>query len=399
MKQYIFVLGNAFSLARLELWECLKARKLKFKPIFEKDPIVILEFSGDIDTKNLINCLGGLVKIGELVGEMNDASPEKIAGYISHSKDESLTLGLSSYFNPKVQVNNLLKNLKNILKPSVKSFRYVLPRDNTVLSSIVVKKQKISEYLLIYKQLTDSYLLARILEVQDAEDWSHRDYQRPYASPKSGMLPPKVARMMVNIAGCYSQDQSEGRKILWDPFCGMGTILAEALITGWDVIGSDADKKVIFQAESNLRWLITSYPKIQKSFHLNTADATHPAALLKNQLVDAVVTEPFMGSPYEYINQKLTQKNKPVTKTMIANNIKGLEKLYIGALRKWHEVIKPGGRVVIILPEIEFEKKIFSVKKAVDTCEKLGYTLKNGPLIYARPQAIVKRNIYIFLKN
>src|SRR3989344_5585326 len=79
------------------------------------------------------------------------------------------------------------------------------------------------------------------------------------------------------------------QKTLLDPFCGMGTILAEALLLGWQVIGSDQSEEVVVKAQANLRWLGL------KTHKLFTSDATHISE--KVESVDAIVTEPFMGKP------------------------------------------------------------------------------------------------------
>jgi len=37
--------------------------------------------------------------------------------------------------------------------------------------------------------------------VQPYKQWSARDFGRPARDPKSGMLPPKLARLMINLSG------------------------------------------------------------------------------------------------------------------------------------------------------------------------------------------------------
>ena len=43
-----------------------------------------------------------------------------------------------------------------------------------------------------------------------------------------GMMPPKIAQIMINLG-------TKGHKnvIIWDPFCGLGTTLIEALNAGY----------------------------------------------------------------------------------------------------------------------------------------------------------------------
>ena len=79
--------------------------------------------------------------------------------------------------------------------------------------------------------------------------------------------------------------------------------------------------------------------------------------------------------------------------------MKGLEKLYIGCLRDWHAILKPKGKIVIALPKYSIHNKTYFVKKVIDSCEMLGYTTIVGPIEYSRPQAVVRREFYIFQKK
>ena len=112
---------------------------------------------------------------------------------------------------------------------------------------------------------------------------------------------------------------------------------------------------------------------------------------LKPESVDAIVTEPFLGSTEIGDKRHLQEKVK--------NMIKGLEKLYIGCLRDWQKILKPGGKVIIALPEYRIEDKMFFVKKVIDRCENLGYTTLHGPIEYSRPQAIVRREFFVLQKH
>lgn len=43
-----------------------------------------------------------------------------------------------------------------------------------------------------------------------------------------GMMPPKIAQIMINMATEGDSDMA-----IWDPFCGLGTTLIEALHSGF----------------------------------------------------------------------------------------------------------------------------------------------------------------------
>ena len=156
---------------------------------------------------------------------------------------------------------------------------------------------------------------------------------------------------------------------------------------GWNVVGSDISAEVIEKAKGNLRWLLQVY-KLGVTYRLNVADAVHVSAVLGGSTVDAVVTEPFMGAAQRALPGGCD----------IKNTMKGLEKLYIGCLREWHRILKPGGVVMMALPEYVVKGKTYFVKKVIDNCEMLGYTIQAGPIEYSRPQAVVKRKFYLFKK-
>jgi tRNA G10 N-methylase Trm11 len=311
-----------------------------------------------------ISDLGGTVKIAMVVGRIDTISSQTLAPFI----DAGCTFGISTYSGEKI-TRRLLEDIKKLRHGS----RFVEARDSHALSSVVIEKQHMVELVVV--KSSDGFEIGKTAAVQPFELWNDRDYGRPHADPKSGMLPPKVSRMAVNIAG-------NGRgKTLLDPFCGMGTVLAEALLVGWNVVGADQSAEVIEKTRDNLRWLMKAN-KVGVTYRLAVSDAVHISENLDGALVDAIVTEPFMGAP----NTK-----------DVKNTVKGLEKLYIGCFREWRNVLKPGGVVVIALPSYISKGKTYFVKKVIDMCEVLGYTIQVGPIEYGRPGATVKRQFYKFI--
>ena len=80
----------------------------------------------------------------------------------------------------------------------------------------------------------------------------------------------------------------------------------------------------------------------------------------------------------------------------MANIFKGLEKLYLGAFKHWTKWLADGARLVVVLPYVQTEKHTYSQQKLIDKLKEWGYTLTVEPVLYARPQAIVQRQIVIF---
>jgi tRNA G10 N-methylase Trm11 len=367
MTSYLFILGRTPLLAFLEL------------KTFLPDATLIGEGVAIAANTVPIDKLGGTVKIAEIIGHTELLTPEALAPYV-----DSQIFGFSFYPTTLKPSRTLLEGIKTILVRGGRHVRFVESRNGSQLSSVVIQKQQVQEYMIVKQH--DGYYVGKTIDVQPFEDWNRRDYGRPYADPKAGMLPPKVSRMVVNIAD-RSRDVSQplSQKTLLDPFCGMGTILAEALVMGWNVVGSDQSSEVLDKCRVNLRWLTEKRLAADGvTYRLQSSDAVHVSDLIDKESIDAIATEPFMGPP------KIADAK---------NIIKGLEKLYIGCLRDWRVVLKPQGMVMMALPMYELGGKIYFVKKVIDMCETLGYTIVTGPIEYSRPQAIVKRTFYLFQKK
>ncbi len=386
MAEYLFVLGKAGALCQAEAEAVLKKEKTGFKVCFNSPEILHLITSPTLDAGHLIGVLGGTVKIGLVVNTKTDKNKmvEEVVKLLSHEETENkLIFGLSGYGDIRPnEINHWSIGIKEELEKKQFKARFVLPREGQSLSSVVVNKQKVSEIIIANE--AGKFVLAKTLFVQDFEDWGKRDFQRPAPDPSRGMLPPKVARMMVNL--------SSSKAAILDPFCGAGTILAEGMMLGLNVLGSDQSQQAVEKAGKNLEWLKENYKLLSSKLQLFQIDATHISEKLPADSVDAIVTEPYLGPMVQFGRLDLKHKT-------LENVVLGLDKLYLGCLRDWRKVLKAGGRIVIALPSFRVGGKEIFVKKALDTCENLGYTLLAGPYQYSRLQAVVIRNIYILEKN
>lgn len=221
--------------------------------------------------------------------------------------------------------------------------------------------------------------IAQTIWAQDPDEWARRDRNKPYADGKKGMLPPKVARMMVNCA-------TRGEKhLVIDPFCGTGTVLIEALDLGHEVQGSDQDAKSVTGTRQNLEWFDSTRAVTARITHLDASKLTPPST----NLPIAIVTEPFLGKP----NPKPDQ---------IKSVIKGLEKLYLGAAKNWSKWLPSGSVMCMVVPAItryDGDTEGVIPQKFIDKLPELGYTTPLEPVRYFRREAQVHRLIYQFEKE
>lgn len=393
--EYLFILGKTKELSVLEIEKVLELEKISHEVISISQHAVLIKTTVELDSVKLLGILGGTVKIAKIFSTTEGAilPLKEITSYLTKFKPR-IIFGLSWYgqdneTNHFYDLKQWTKEIKNKLQKEDFSVRYVLPKDANELSSVVVDKQKLCEIIVF--QTKEQIVLAQTLAVQDFEDWNKRDYQRPVVAPDKGMLPPKVARMMVNIV--RQQDA-----LILDPFCGTGTILAEALSMGLKVIGSDISKAAIDMAQKDLTWLCSTY-NLPQNFKLYQLDASHISQTFAANSIDLIVTEPYLGPLFEVGPNVKVKGGKTITPGFILRIIDGLERMYLGSLKDWQKILKETGKVVIVLPSFNLDRKEYFVKKVIDNCEKLGYSIEVGPLPYSRPLAIVKRNIYILRKN
>ena len=205
-------------------------------------------------------------------------------------------------------------------------------------------------------------LIGRTTAVQDYKEFSRRDFGRPQRDAFSGMLPPKVARMMVNIAGAGS---------LLDPFCGSGTIIQEAITLGFsNVIGSDISQKCIDDTTANLTWAKLPVPKLICSDVLKLHLPKHS--------IDCIVTEGYLGpvqpKRFEQIHAELTD-------------------FYGLVLPVLAKLLKPGGRLVIALPCWNMGNRLLELPLD-QAMQQVGLQSFHRPIYYGRHTAKVVRKIY-----
>lgn len=227
--------------------------------------------------------------------------------------------------------------------------------------------------------------LGGLVEVSDTEGkmiwrhsakaWFKRDRGKPYSDHHKGLLPPKVARILINLA--LGQVDPEGKTIL-DPFCGSGTVLLEAGMMKMNLIGNDLDPAQIAGARRNLNFF-------SLEAKLMTFEATAISDNLKEE-VDFIATEPYMGRPG-------TREDR------LPDLSKGLMKLYLGCLKDWQKFLKKTGRIAMIFPVFEYKGRQYKTSAVIDDPKLIGYNIVAKGLIYSKPEAKVKREIVILEKK
>jgi len=356
-----------------------------------------------------VHRLGGIVKSGEIIAETTLAELDDLKEILTNSiessaKEGRAVFGLSVHslaqgapMKPAVEkANKLALSVKKALIADGKSARYVASKTPALPSVAILTNHLLSaggEYVLLVAN--NRVLLGQTDAVQDFSAWSKRDYGRPRRDARSGMLPPKLARIMINLTGATPASST-----LLDPFCGSGTVLMEAGLMGYaGIFGSDISEKAIADARVNTQWAESSLgaPMTAPNISVHDARAIHE---LIQKPVDVVVTETYLGPPIQKPGQSLTPRAH-----------EDLLSLYRESFASIFKVLKPGGVAVVAFPCWRTVNGTFSHLPLKKHLEQVGFNVQeplpattpaslavrtpSGGLLYARPDAAVGREILI----
>lgn len=344
--------------------------------------------------------LGGTQKAGKVAFELQNNDWRKVSDAIvrhystAWAKAEGkITLGISVYdfsVSPReVQKIGLL--LKSRLKKNGVSLRLV-PNQEQSLSTATSHHNKLGlsankVELLIVRGKT-SVMVAESIGTQNITALAARDQGRPRRDAFVGMLPPKLALIMINLAlGSIAQ---QPRRIL-DPFCGTGVLLQEAALLGNAVYGTDLAEKMIRFSRDNLNWLQDTY-KLDIDWYLHEGDAMDTSWQAP---IDAVASEAYLGQPFSAppSNSKLTE---------VRGNCNHIISAF---LKNLSSQIKPGTPVVLAVPAWKDANDTFTRLPLVSKVEDYGFermelsSVDTARLIYFRPDQVVGRDLLLLVKK
>jgi len=404
--QYCFILGHNPTLSIAEISQLLKEN---CRIVELSARVLIVETAKELNAEALQQRLGGTIKIGQIV---KSASSQGLSAFQANiiellKQNKKIFFGFSLYSltahdelkNYQSQIKFLAMETKKALKNLGLSSRWVSSKEKA-LSSVVVQKNKLltqgAEFCFLVGA-AKTYL-TKTLSCQQADEYSYYDFGRPARSMKQGMLPPKLAKIMINLA------QAPQNGVILDPFCGAGTILQEAIRMGYhNLIGTDIDDEAIARTTANIDWLAEQQKIIFSELGLKIfpADARILSQLLSPGSIDAIITEPYLG-PVKISNFKLA----------FFNVIKELSELYLATFRELKQVLKKDGRLVIVFPVFkegaklhylpimeEIKKHGWQVVSPLTTTFSQNTIVKltdRQSILYSRPDQHVLREILIF---
>lgn len=337
--QYFFILGTNPTLSLAELTSVFPLGRFF---LIQKN-IALLEIDYEIKT-DIIKKIGGVIKFGLIHGQIASCKIQDILKIIAFLKPEKIEtkfqFGISLYGKAKINIKALAMEFKKLLKQAGLNSRWVISREPT-LSSVVVEQNKLTSdrgVEIVIMEFNKKLFLGKTLAVQPFKELSFRDYGRPARDDRSGMLPPKLAQIMINLSGANNDS------IILDPFCGSGTIITEATLMGYkNLIGSDVSDRALQATKTNIAWIQSNFQLSTLNFKLFNSDATQISKQIQPNSVDAIVTEPYLGPQ---------QSGFEITRV-----VKELEQLYSKSLMEFKKILKPNGRIVMVWPVFQGKRQ------------------------------------------
>lgn len=262
------------------------------------------------------NRLGSIVKIIECVQDDFIISKNSIASLCDKlfaSTEGRITIGISYYANKatKRSATNLAEAFRDQLKQSGHSVRLTPITDATLSTATILhnglanQNPKKLELNFIQPRGVESgnndkqLIVGRTIFVQDIDAYTIRDRRRPRRDARNGMLPPKLAQTMINLAISASDTSGLTEVNLLDPFCGTGVVLQEAALMGANVYGTDLNPDMVDNTKVNLAWLKkTHHLSFNPNLAIGDATAFDWKEWAKPDQINVVTTETYLGRPY-----------------------------------------------------------------------------------------------------
>ena len=396
--------------------------------------------SNDLD----LSALGGTIKYGEIAQSIPMSNSGDTSNFISTSRqitahyhqkwrgvDHKITLGISAY-EFKISQRDLQKTgllLKKSLKKDGVSLR-LLPNDQLALSTATSHNNKLglsdNKVELLIIKTPQSIIIAESRGTQNITAYARRDQNRPKRDAFVGMLPPKLAQIMLNLALGHQEARSKEQEAssratkssqqsatrvsqdtrseavgndfggktasvftILDPFCGTGTVLQEALLRGFDVYGSDLNPKMIDYTKENLAWLKKTHKKATgKIIAVHQGDAMTTTWQNSNS-ISAVVCETYLGQPF-------SAPPSPEKLKQVAQNCNHIVSEFLNNI---HPQLHPDTPLCIAIPAWRDKDGRLTYLPISRKLQPLGYQLVRPPLIYSRPDQVVARQILVLAKT
>ena len=347
--------------------------------------------------------LGGSTRLGHVLDTLpgsdwksvERALPALVAALATTLPEGKIQLGLSAYglkITP-AKLNAAALTLKKALRAKLGRSVRVIPNPELELNTAQVLHNKLTGHtgieLLLIAGSDGRTVVARTTAVQDIDSYTLRDRGRPKRDARVGMLPPKLAQTIINLAAGPLEPRNH---TLLDPFCGTGVTLQEAMLMGFNAYGTDLEQRMIDYSLVNLEWLQGKFPVPGTIFRLTAGDATNSTW---QPPVDVVAGETYLGRPF-------TTRPAPEVLARTASEVNLILKKF---LQNIHGQLASGTRLCLAVPAWAIRNSEFKRLPLVDQISDLGYNrvrfehVRDSQLLYYREDQIVARELLVITRK
>lgn len=344
--------------------------------------------------------LGGSIKLAKLLTELPTTHWDKLIRTIAKSLPKHITelpegklkLGISTY-GLRVDAGTVSRSalfLKKSIKSTGRSVRIVPNNEPALGSAQVIHNQLTSDLgmeLLLIRD-GDKTILAQTVAEQDIEAYGARDQGRPKRDAKVGMLPPKLAQIIINLTGLENTDPAP---VVLDPFCGTGVVLQEAQLMGFGAYGTDLEQRMIDYSEANIEWLQQTFKPQSSVIALKQGDA---AQMKWDEPFSVIAGETYLGRPF-------SAQPDPKILQEVMQDVNYIHKKFLQNVTRQTE---SGFRMCIAVPAWHIGRDVKRLK-VLDNLEELGYNriefvhAGGQDLIYHREGQIVGRELVVLVRK
>lgn len=341
MPQYAAVLGHQPHISFAEL--ACSVPGFEKKKLIGKD-LLVFESTEELNA-NSLKTLGGSILIAQQIttADLTVEDLPKLLAKELESVRGKVVFSIRAFHVPPAHIKNVYRRGKDAVKKLGKNCRYVGNEKKPALpvllhdSGLITGKHGMELFVIGGE---GGLWIGKTIAAQDVDAYTKRDVEKPVRDTTVGLLPPKLAQIMLNFGAWLSADtqpkeESTGKKkkapvyTIFDPFCGTGVIPMEALLRGWPVLASDVSLKAVNGCTKNLEWIRKEEKILKKDVpdKVWKQDATKPFDLKEKP--DVIVTETTLGEnlisrPSEKEAQKHKKANEKLQDAFLENAAKTL---------------------------------------------------------------------------
>lgn len=366
--------------------------------------------------------LGGCIKLAKVLTTLPTTDWKAIEKHLvstapRHAEyiNGKLTVGISAIGMgvPVKQINATALSLKKALRASGVSVRIVPNKSNEISTPQVIHNKLTGPNgweLIAYRNDKET-IIAQTTHVQDIEAYTARDQARPARDARVGMLPPKLAQIIINLATGPLRTQNTEPKTILDPFCGTGVVLQEALLMGYDAYGTDIEPRMIEYTQQNIEWLVNEWKEKSgqwknhnaahsndNKWHAEVGDATShiwpiSELITKNSRL-TVACEGYLGLPFAHMPSP----------DHLQESIQASNTIAKGFLKNIYSQVESGFRMCIGFPAWHLPKSVKHLP-CLDQLESIGWRrvqfvhAKQNELVYRRDDQVVGRELVVLVKK